>query len=110
MNESHTIQESMENLYAYEYFSLKKTFSQVFMMIGVGYFLIILLAYLAFDAHVSILVNFGIFIEILILLVIFLYLGLKITLLRKSSYENGFLSELQTPLGWFLALFGVFLF
>ena len=108
MNESHTIQESMKNLYTFEYFSFKKTFSNAFIMLGIGYFLITLLVYLSFNAKVSIFANSFIFIELLIYLVIFLYLGLKITSLRKSSYENGSLFKLKTPLGWLLALIGVF--
>lgn len=108
MNESHTIQESMKNLYAFEYYSFKKTFSNAFIMIGVGFFLIILGVYLNEAINNSLLGYFGFYIELLILFGIFLYLGRKITLLRKSSYENGILFKLKTPLGWFLALFGIF--
>ena len=95
---------SFENLYFYEYYKIRKSFGTAFIIIGVFYAIYYLLAfdYLLFvnnlvGAHLPV-------VRMLILLIIFIYLGFKINSLKKTNIENGMISKHKITFGWTIIL------
>ena len=109
MAEFVTIQDSIRDLYLFEYLAFKKTFSQAFILLGAGYLVLIFMSIFSLEYHISIVTSSFLSIEVLSYLGISIYLALKITSLRKSSYENVSLFKKKSLIGWTLILIcGIF--
>jgi hypothetical protein len=106
MDTTTTLQESIKDLYNFEYFAFKKTFAIVFILVGLGTTFYYIFDYFAWTLKIEIAINVEPIFYFFIPIVIFFYLSMKTASLTKTTIKNGSLVVKKNLGGWFLLVIG----